>query len=123
MMNCPLNHEGDTMNFQDAIKQCFQKYADFNGRAKLPEFWWFALFCVGASLILEAVGSFASWAFTIATLVPSLAVGARRLHDTNKSGWLQLLWIVPVLGWLIMIYFLVQPSDAAENPFGAPVSQ
>ena len=108
------------MNFQDAIKLCFQKYVDFSGRAKRPEFWWFVLFCIVVSLLLEVVGSYISWAFSLATLVPSLAVGARRLHDTNKSGWLQLIWIIPILGWIYMIYLLVQDGDAADNQYGAP---
>ena len=108
------------MNFQDAIKLCFQKYADFSGRAKRPEFWWFALFCFVTSFVLEFVNSYISGAFSLATLIPSLAVGARRLHDTNKSGWLQLLWIIPILGWIYMIYLLVQEGDAADNQYGAP---
>ena len=108
------------MNFQDAIKLCFQKYADFSGRAKRPEFWWFALFSIVVSLLLEVVGSYASWAFSLATLVPSLAVGARRLHDMNKSGWLQLLALIPILGWIYLIYVCAQPGDAADNQYGAP---
>lgn len=108
------------MNFQDAVKLCFQKYADFNGRAKLPEFWWFFLFCFLVSLALNVVSGGISWIFSIATIIPSLAVGSRRLHDTNKSGWFQLIWIIPILGWIAMIYLLVQPSDAADNQFGAP---
>ena len=108
------------MNFQDAIKLCFQKYADFSGRAKRPEFWWFVLFCIVVSLLLEVVGSYISWAFSLATMLPSLAVGARRLHDMNKSGWLQLIWIIPILGWIYLIYLLAQPSDAADNQYGVP---
>ena len=108
------------MNFQDAIKLCFQKYADFSGRAKRPEFWWFVLFCFVVSLLLGAVGSYVSWAFSLATLVPSLAVGARRLHDMNKSGWLQLIWLIPILGWIYMVYLMVQEGDAADNQYGAP---
>ncbi len=108
------------MSFTDSIKLCFAKYADFNGRAGLPEFWWFALFCFGGALLLEVAGSYISWAFSIATLLPSLAVGARRLHDINKSGWLQLIWIIPILGWIYMIYLLVQKGDAGDNQYGAP---
>lgn len=108
------------MSFTDSIKLCFAKYADFNGRARLPEFWWFALFCFGGALALEMVGSYISWAFSVATLLPSLAVGARRLHDINKSGWLQLIWIIPILGWIYMIYLLVQKGDAGDNQYGAP---
>ena len=94
------------MSFMDSIKLCFAKFADFNGRAKRPEFWWFALFCFVGALVLEIASSYISWAFSLATLVPSLAVGARRLHDVNKSGWMQLLWIIPILGWIYLIYVL-----------------
>ena len=107
------------MSFTDSIKLCFNKFADFTGRAKRPEYWWFALFCFLGALLLEVAGSYISWAFSLATLVPSLAVGARRLHDMNKSGWMQLIWIVPILGWIYMIYLLAQPGDAADNQYGA----
>jgi uncharacterized membrane protein YhaH (DUF805 family) len=106
------------MNFTDAVKACFAKYADFNGRAKRPEFWWFVLFCIVVSLVLEFVNSYVSWAFSLATLVPSLAVGARRLHDMNKSGWLQLLALIPILGWIYLIYVCAQPGDTADNQYG-----
>ena len=105
------------MTFQDSIKLCFQKYADFSGRAKRPEFWWFALFCFLGALVLEFVGSYVSWAFSLVTLLPSLAVGARRLHDIGKSGWWQLVWLIPVLGWIVMIYWLVQEGDATNNAY------
>ena len=105
------------MTFQDSIKLCFQKYADFSGRAKRPEYWWFALFCFLGALILELAGTYVSWAFSLVTLLPSLAVGARRLHDIGKSGWWQLLWLIPVLGWIVMIYWLVQAGDATSNAY------
>ena len=110
------------MSFVDAVKLCFSKFADFNGRAKRPEFWWFALFCFVVAVLLEFVGSYVSWAFSLATLVPSLAVGSRRLHDMNKSGWMQLIWLIPILGWIYMIYLLAQPGDAADNQYGATPS-
>ena len=50
-------------------------------------------------------------------LIPGLAVGARRLHDIGKSGWLQLIWIVPLIGWAVMIYWMVQPTGPA-NQYG-----
>lgn len=106
------------MNFGDAIKACFAKYADFNGRAKRPEYWWFFLFCFLVSLALGMVSNTVSLLFSLGTLLPSLAVGARRLHDTNRSGWWQLLWIIPVIGWIVMIVFLVQEGEAADNQFG-----
>lgn len=106
------------MNFQESIQVCFQKYADFNGRAKRPEYWWFALFCFLVSLILGVVNDTISILFSLATLLPSLAAGSRRLHDINKSGWFQLLWIIPILGWIVVIYFLVQEGEAQANQYG-----
>lgn len=106
------------MSFADAIKLCFAKYADFNGRAKRPEFWWFILFCILVSLALEMVSGILSGLFSLATFLPSIAVGARRLHDTNRSGWWQLLAIIPVLGWIVLIVFCAQEGEAAENQYG-----
>ncbi len=59
--------------------------------------------------------------FSLATFLPSIAVAARRLHDTDKSGWLQLLVLIPVLGWLALIYLLVQDSKE-PNRFGTTAS-
>ena len=109
---------------QKAVKTCFKKYGDFDGRAARPEFWWFALALFVASVILNAVLPALGWIFTLATLVPSLSAGARRLHDTGKTGWLQLLWLIPVLGWAVVIYLLAQPGEPAANRWGnTPDSQ
>lgn len=105
------------MTFQEAIRLCFQKYADFSGRAKRPEFWWFVLFTILASMILGVVSNMLSGLFSLAVIVPSLAVGARRLHDIGRSGWWQLVWLVPVIGWIIMIYWCAQDSNPAPNAF------
>ncbi len=107
------------MNFADSIKTCFSKYADFNGRAKRPEYWWFALFCFLVGLALNMVSGTVSGLFSLATLLPSLAVGARRLHDTNRSGWWQLLWIVPVIGWIVAIVFLAKEGETGDNEYGS----
>lgn len=113
------------MDFKQSILRCVRdKYADFNGRASRPEFWWFALFCflVGAAfqvLHLEMIGMLAN----LALLLPSLAVGARRLHDMGKSGWFQLVWLIPFIGWAVMVYWLVQPSVAGANEYGEGAAQ
>jgi len=104
------------MSFIDAIKICFNKYADFNGCASRPEFWWWFLFTVVASLALQAVNYNLSGAFSIATFLPSVAVGARRLHDIDRSGWWQLLYFVPVIGWIVLIIFWVEAGQA--NRYG-----
>lgn len=103
------------MNFQDSVKTCFNKYADFTGRASRPEYWWFFLFTLIASIVLSALNQYVSWLFSLATFIPSISVGARRLHETNRSGWWQLLWIVPLVGWIVIIIFLVQEPLPEEN--------
>ena len=98
------------MNFQQSIKICFSKYADFNGRASRPEYWWFALFIFLASAVLSMLGSMLPGIFAVATLLPSLAVAVRRLRDTGRSGWWLLIGLVPVVGFIVLIYFLLQKS-------------
>lgn len=107
------------MTFAESIKLCFAKYADFNGRAKRPEYWWFFLFVFLASLALRIASDMLSGIFGLATLIPSLAAGTRRLHDTNRSGWWLLLWIIPVIGWIVVIVFLAQEGESTDNQFGA----
>ena len=85
------------MTFQESIRVCFSKYADFNGRAGRSEYWWFILFIVIVSLATSMVGSVLSGLFSLGTLLPSIAAATRRLHDTNRSGWWQLILIVPVI--------------------------
>ena len=105
------------MNFVDSVKTCFAQYATFTGRASRPEYWWFFLFCFIASCVLSVFSQALSGIFSLATFIPSIAVGARRLHETNRSGWWQLLWIVPVVGWIVIIIFLAQeelPKSSAE---------
>jgi uncharacterized membrane protein YhaH (DUF805 family) len=107
------------MNFQEAVKTCFSKYVDFGGRASRSEYWWFVLayviVAIVAGLIHEVVYGLAILAF----LLPLLAVGARRLHDIGKSGWWLLLGLIPLVG-LVLLYFMVQPSQPESNEYGAP---
>jgi uncharacterized membrane protein YhaH (DUF805 family) len=98
------------MTFGDSIKTCFTKYADFTGRASRSEYWWFVLFIVLASIILSMVTPLLSGLFSLATLLPSIAAAARRLHDTDKSGWWQLIGLIPLLGWIVIIVLLVQEA-------------
>jgi uncharacterized membrane protein YhaH (DUF805 family) len=100
-----------------AVKTCLNKYADFKGRAARPEFWWFALATFVVSAVLNRVVPMLGALFSLAVLLPSLAVGARRLHDIGKSGWFLLLLLIPVIGWLVLLYFYVQPSGPS-NEFG-----
>lgn len=119
---------GRPMNFQDAIKSGFANYANFSGRAVRSEFWYWVLFCfiVGiATLILD--GAFfpnndlspLNTVFNLGTLLPSLAVGARRLHDIDRTGWWQLVGFT-VIGVILLIYWYCQPGQPGENRFGGP---
>ncbi len=102
------------MTFIDAVGVCFKKYADFNGCASRSEFWWWFLFTVVVSLVCRSVGYSLYGAFWLATLLPSIAVGVRRLHDTNRSGWWLLLYLLPVIGWIILIVFWVEPGQPSR---------
>ena len=108
------------MTFSESIKTCFSKYADFNGRASRSEYWWFFLFIVLVGIVASIISHLVAGVFYLATLVPSLAAAARRMHDTDKSGWLLLIGIIPLVG-LIILYFLAQPGKE-PNRFGAAPS-
>ncbi len=113
--------QGINMTFTESIKVCFSKYADFNGRASRSEYWWFVLFTVLLSFAASAISDKFSMLVSVATLLPSIAVAARRLHDTNRSGWWQLIALLPIIGWIVIIYFLIQEAKEPNNFGAAPV--
>lgn len=102
------------MTFQEAIKTCLSKYAEFAGRASKSEYWWFMLFLFLGSAAAGILSPKLGALFTVATLVPWLAVAARRLHDTGRSGWWQLVGLVPLVGWIILLVFLLQDSKQQD---------
>jgi uncharacterized membrane protein YhaH (DUF805 family) len=108
-------------DFQTAIKTCLRKYADFSGRAARPEFWWFFLFQIIVMAVTGMVSEVLNGLAALALLLPGLAVGARRLHDIGKSAWFLLVGLIPFVGWLVMLYWFVRPS-AAANEYGSPAS-
>ena len=89
-----------------------KKFFCFEGKADRKEFWFFFLACVVVDLVLGFIPGlkYVSWVFDLVVLLPGLGVGARRLHDIGKSGWLQLIAFIPVIGILVLIYFWAQPS-------------
>ncbi len=107
------------MNFTEAVKTCLTKYVDFEGRAGRPEFWWFALFQFVLMVIIGMFSNALQGVISLALLLPGLGVGARRLHDIGKSGWFLLLWLIPFVGWLVLLYWAIQPSQAGSNAWGA----
>jgi uncharacterized membrane protein YhaH (DUF805 family) len=126
------------MTFGQAVKTCFSKYVTFSGRAARSEFWWWALFVFVTNMVLSwidialfgttevAPGSFSgstdtpilSGIFGLAVLLPGLAVAVRRLHDRDKSGWWILIWLIPIVGWIILIVWYATEGTRGANRFG-----
>ena len=114
------------MTFEQSIRTCLSKYADFNGRASRPEYWWFFLATGIAVLIFDVLfrttGNAAfvivEFAIALALLLPSLAAGARRLHDTDRSGWWLLIDLIPIVGFIILVVLLAQRGTVGANRFG-----
>jgi uncharacterized membrane protein YhaH (DUF805 family) len=110
------------MNFTDSIKTCLtQKYLDVNGRASRSEFWWFFLFCIILLFIASMIHQVVYYIVALALFLPSLSVAVRRLHDTDMSGWWFLLNLIPIIGFLILLYFYIIKGTPGPNRFGNPV--
>jgi len=99
--------------------KCLQQYADFNGRARRTEYWMFTLvnFVIGAILTIIGIKLLSSL-YSLAVLIPSIAVAVRRLHDIGKSGWMYLLMLVPLIGWIWLIILFCQEGKAEANQWG-----
>ncbi len=107
--------------------EVLQKYAVFSGRARRAEYWMFALvnFLVSIALAIVDVVLFGTTfgivgaLYSLAILIPGLAVSVRRLHDTNRSGWWLLIALIPILGAIALLIFFVQDSDPGDNQYGS----
>lgn len=105
------------MSFQDSIRVCLQKYADFKGRASRAEYWWFYLFSTLLMMALGIVSDTLSTVASFALLLPNLSVTARRLHDRDLSGWWMLLPLT-IIGIIPFIWFMLRSSEPAPNRYG-----
>ena len=133
------------MTFTQSIAVCFQKYIDFSGRASRSEYWWFFLFTLIVRLITTWIPVL-NVVVALALLLPSLTVTVRRLHDTNRTGWwvllpiglavggavagailtfaglaavgIALVALGSIVGFVVLLVFLVQPSDPGPNQYG-----
>jgi uncharacterized membrane protein YhaH (DUF805 family) len=107
-----------------------KKYAVFSGRAQRAEFWYFVLFVMLITIALAIIDDLTGTLnpdtglgllgglFSLATFIPYLAVGARRLHDTGRSAWWLLIGILPLIGAIVLIVFFVQDSAPGDNAYG-----
>lgn len=118
------------MSFPEAVRSALRQYATFTGRARRAEYWWFVLFTVLVSFVaalvdaslgtvdaatsLGVVGTLAS----LALLLPSLAVTVRRLHDSDRSGWWVLSFLIPLAGLVLWLVFMLADSNSHANRFG-----
>ena len=107
------------------IKVVRDNYTNFEGRARRNEYWMFTLVAVIINIGTFVLDSkffpgvnLLSNLFSLAILLPGVAVGARRLHDIGKSGWWQLLWLVPILGWVALLIMLTTDSGIGQNDYG-----
>lgn len=115
------------MNWYLAV---LKKYAVFSGRARRSEYWFFVLFNVIIGFVLgfidgifglgnpEAGVGVLGTIYSLAVLIPSIAVGVRRLHDTDRSGWWLLIGLIPLIGAIVLIVFFVMDSTPGDNRFG-----
>ncbi len=106
------------------------KYATFSGRSQRSEYWYFVLFYILIHMVLAFVDNFTGsfdadrgfgllgGLFTLAVLLPSIAVGVRRLHDTSRSGWWLLISFIPLIGTIVLLVFFVQDSTPGDNEYG-----
>ena len=115
------------MNYYLAV---LKKYAVFEGRAGRAEFWYFVLINMAVSMVLSYINrlinsgdalsiGYIGFLYSLAVLIPSLAVGVRRLHDIGKSGaWLFII-LIPIVGWIWLIVLNAKEGDAGNNEYGA----
>lgn len=103
---------------------------EFHGRARRKEYWYFFACSLLITVLLSVIDNVLGWyseseeigvlsgIFSLLVILPSLSVTVRRLHDTGRSGWWVLLYLIPILGFLILLYFLVLDSNSFKNKYG-----
>jgi uncharacterized membrane protein YhaH (DUF805 family) len=109
------------MNFVESIQTCYKKFFDFSGRASKSEYWWFQLYnaiIYVLSFVFQGDLVLLLSILIIVNLIPVYAVGVRRIHDSNKSGWLVLISLIPLIGLYIFV-LLLQDGSKGKNRFGA----
>ena len=104
--------------------EVLKKYAVFSGRARRKEYWLFFLFNIIITFVLGFIEGLAGSAgvlasiYGLAVMIPGIAVSVRRLHDTNRSGWWLFIGLIPLLGAIVLLVFMVQDSQPDENQYG-----
>lgn len=101
-----------------------KNYAGFGGRARRAEYWTFAVINFVITLVLDLIGMAAKLGailglvYGLAVLIPSLAVSVRRLHDTGRTGWWLLIALIPFVGAIVILVFMLLPGERGDNTYG-----
>ncbi|MDE6143885.1 MAG: DUF805 domain-containing protein [Muribaculaceae bacterium] len=119
------------MTYQESIRSVLSKYVTFSGRASRSEYWWFTLFTIMVSVAIYLLGlPFSSngdpalwtlllqWGFNLAILLPTIALGVRRMHDIGKGGGWIFITLIPLIGFFWYIVLAATPGDPGDNRFG-----
>ena len=112
------------MTFTEAIQSVFKNYANFSGRARRSEYWYWSLALLFASVLVAFVGNFSEalgailGLFFFACVIPSITVLVRRLHDVDKRGWWLLLMLIPIFGSIIILIWNIQDGTKGTNGHG-----
>jgi uncharacterized membrane protein YhaH (DUF805 family) len=124
------------MTFVEAVKSGYQNYVTFTGRATRSELWFWVLFQIIANIVIGLIfggghmvmepgtmnmhyeGGLVANLWALANFLPGLAVGIRRLHDLDKSGWWTLIALIPLVGWIILIVWYCTKGTPGTNAFG-----
>lgn len=114
------------MGFSEAVASVFKNYANFKGRARRSEYWFFVLFNMIASGLLTGISTASenrvflilSGIYSLAVIIPTLAVIWRRLHDIGKSGASYFVALIPLVGAIILLVWLCKDSQPGDNQYG-----
>ena len=109
------------MNFVESFQTCYKKFFDFSGRASKSEYWWFQLYNAIIYVLTFVFQGDLTLLFSIliiVNLIPIWAAAVRRVHDSDKSGWMVLISVIPLIG-LYVIVLLIQDGSKGKNRFGA----
>ena len=118
------------MGFTEAVTTCFSKYVTFSGRASRSELWWYVLAILLGSVIFGIIDAailgstigggtgILGLLWSLGTLLPSISVAVRRLHDTDRSGWWYWILLVPLIGAILLIVWFASKGTAGPNRFG-----
>jgi uncharacterized membrane protein YhaH (DUF805 family) len=107
------------MGWDNAVKLGFANYVNFSGRASRSEYWYWFLFVAAFGAIIGPPAPRMRTIFFLATFLPGLSVSVRRLHDLDRSGWWVLLYLIPIVGWIILIIWFCTSGTDGPNRFGA----